>query len=106
MINLDIDVSEVAFVYSGKDGCACGCRGKYSYASQHQEWASNNRGYKVNDDEVNDKTVKQVVKKVTELFKTPGKSTRDRDLSMKNGKIDYLAAVNENGRLYMIHFVQ
>jgi hypothetical protein len=26
-----MDISKVAKVYSGKIGCMCGCRGKYSY---------------------------------------------------------------------------
>ena len=26
-----LDVSKVAKVYSGKRGCMCGCKGKYSY---------------------------------------------------------------------------
>ena len=28
------EFDQVATVYSGKPGCACGCRGKYSYTSQ------------------------------------------------------------------------
>ena len=28
-----IDISKVSKVYSGRPGCMCGCRGKWSYAS-------------------------------------------------------------------------
>jgi hypothetical protein len=46
MINLDeLSVDKVAHVYSGKLGCACGCRGKHTYASKHREWAGKHRGY-------------------------------------------------------------
>lgn len=32
-----IELDKVTSVYSGKHGCACGCRGKYTYASQTRE---------------------------------------------------------------------
>lgn len=31
------DVSKVSKVYSGKPGCMCGCRGKWSYSSTSRE---------------------------------------------------------------------
>lgn len=58
------EVSNVYSVYSGRPGCACGCRGKYSYSKQHQDFASKDRGYAVTDDEVSDKNVKRI----TEYF--------------------------------------
>jgi hypothetical protein len=62
-----IDIEKVYAVYSGKPGrCMCGCAGKYSYASKYQEFAGKNRGYSVDDDEVNDRTVRMFVKKVSE----------------------------------------
>jgi len=35
-----LDVSKIAKVYSGKIGCMCGCRGKYSYNEgvAHEDW--------------------------------------------------------------------
>ena len=62
------DINKVMSVYSGKPGCMCGCRGKYTYASSHQEDASANRGYKVADNEVNDKVVKLMVNKINQLI--------------------------------------
>jgi len=59
-----LTVNDVSSVYSGKLGCACGCRGKHSYNSKHTVWASTNRGYKVQADEINDKRVLQVLRKV------------------------------------------
>jgi hypothetical protein len=44
----------------------CGCAGKYSYASKFQAYGSKERGYAVDDDEVNDRTVRMFVKKVSE----------------------------------------
>lgn len=55
----------VASVYSGIDGkCCCGCSGKHSYASEHVDWSSNNRGYQVTQDEVNDRSVKLISNKI------------------------------------------
>jgi hypothetical protein len=60
-----IKLENVASVYSGIDGrCCCGCSGKHTYASAHQAWGSKNRGYKVEDDQVSDRTVKMVVNKI------------------------------------------
>jgi hypothetical protein len=35
-----LDVSKIAKVYSGKIGCMCGCKGKYSYNEgvEHEAW--------------------------------------------------------------------
>lgn len=59
-----IKVAAVASVYSGKPGCMCGCLGKHTYASAHRDAASKRRGYKVDDDEVSDRTVKLIVGKI------------------------------------------
>ena len=54
---------EVMSVYSGRDGrCCCGCAGKHSYASQFQIAAGKHRGYKVDDDEMNDRMVTRIAK--------------------------------------------
>ena len=43
--------------YSGRPGCACGCRGSYVYTSAHRDGASRARGYAVADAEVSDRSV-------------------------------------------------
>ena len=54
-------------VYSGRDGkCCCGCAGKHSYTEAHREVAGKNRGYTVDDDDVNDKMVRRVIKLIKE----------------------------------------
>lgn len=50
----------LASAYSGRPGCACGCRGNYRYASAHREWAGRNRGYAVGDDDVSDRSVARI----------------------------------------------
>lgn len=56
-----LTVDKVMSVYSGKPGCACGCKGKHSYNSACVDAASLNRGYTVTPDEVNDRQVARVL---------------------------------------------
>lgn len=59
-VNLTTD--NVMSVYSGRDGkCCCGCAGNHRYNSKHREAATKNRGYAVDDDDINDKQVKRVL---------------------------------------------
>lgn len=62
---MEIKIDNVVSVYVGKPNmCMCGCAGTYTYSEKHRVYASNKRGYQVQDKEVNDKKVKRVVKKV------------------------------------------
>jgi hypothetical protein len=58
--------ANVQGVYSGKPGCACGCKGNYRYHSTQVQAATKRRGYEVTPDEVNDKQVAKVLKIVQE----------------------------------------
>lgn len=60
-----IAVENVLSVYNGKSHkCMCGCAGKHSYHSMYREEAGKNRGYAIDDDEVNDRVVKTILTKV------------------------------------------
>lgn len=65
MLNKDtlpnLTVDQVTNVYSGKPGCACGCRGKYSYNTRFRNLPIINRGYAFTDSDFNDRMVKRVV---------------------------------------------
>jgi hypothetical protein len=91
---MKIALNDVSSVYSGRHGCCCGCRGKHTYASAHRQWASENRGYKVEANEVNDRTVKMIVKKI-ELAAGNG-----YDVVVQNG----LVSVDTDGRTYIAYF--
>lgn len=58
MSRINIDIKEVADVYSGKPGCMCGCLGKYSYASDWVVEGGLNRGYPVEQEDVSDRSIK------------------------------------------------
>ena len=59
-----LNVSNITRVYNGKIGCMCGCLGKYSanpaYKAEVEAW----RGYKLDDSEVSERSVKIIAKKV------------------------------------------
>lgn len=60
-----VKLENVSSVYNGRNNtCCCGCAGTHTYASAHRKWASKNRGYVVEDDEVNDAKVKRIVNKI------------------------------------------
>jgi hypothetical protein len=62
--SLKIDIDKVECVYVGKPNtCMCGCAGTYTYASQYQEQSGKRRGYKVDDEEVNDKKILRAIHK-------------------------------------------
>lgn len=61
---MNIDISKIVKVYSGKPGCMCGCVGKYSYNPEHRDLGSERRGYDVKDEEVSLRSVKIIAKKV------------------------------------------
>lgn len=95
----NVDASKVVKVYSGKaNACACGCSGKYSYASQFRDVGSKGRGYKVDDDEVSDRSVKLIVNK---LNKAGPVTDVDKD---GNAETDYAFAI-VGERIYVAYFV-
>jgi hypothetical protein len=57
-----VDKKYVTRVYSGKPGCMCGCNGIYRYPSNLNRTAAGlNRGYAIDDKEINDKFVNRVL---------------------------------------------
>jgi hypothetical protein len=64
-----ITPEQVYAAYSGKPGCACGCKGTYRYNPTMVEFASKNRGYEVTADEVNFNQIKKALKVVQSNFK-------------------------------------
>ena len=67
-------------VYSGKMGCMCGCRGKYSYTAQGA--VEHNPGYDVSD-AVNERSVKIILNK---LLRNPNTVQEDNMLVLEQGE--------------------
>jgi hypothetical protein len=59
-----ISPADVLTVYSGKPGCMCGCNGKYFITAQNRAAAARDRGYEYEDDQVNEKMVRKVIRLV------------------------------------------
>lgn len=61
---MNIDVSKILKVYNGKVGCMCGCLGKYKVPACNREAADKDRGYAYPDEDISDRSVKIIAKKV------------------------------------------
>ena len=61
----NINIKDIACVYVGKpDRCMCGCAGTYYYTSFNRKSESKRRGYDISKDEINDKKVEKVYRKL------------------------------------------
>lgn len=89
--------SQVRSTYSGKrSACMCGCKGKHSYASAFMAEASTDRGYPVTADEVSDRSVATVCRKVERAF-------AEQTAEQVDWQSDFVA-VNVDGRTYAVYF--
>jgi hypothetical protein len=85
-----IKFEDILKAYTGKpDRCMCGCSGKYTHTEINRALASKGRGYEVDDDEVNDKRVRTILKKI--LNQPTGKIENDNNkiFSTVIGKTQY-----------------
>lgn len=93
-----IDINQVSSVYSGRKGCACGCRGKYAYASAHTDTRPS---YYTADDGISDRSVKTITNRVMALIADP---QADIDSVMVDTDGDWIAVDMNNDRTYTIYF--
>lgn len=93
---ISIDPADVVKVYSAsKEGCRCGCMGKYFYNPEHQEHGGKERGYEVSDNEVN----MNMVKKVCKILNDNAASVEVQDGYIFNYQM-------ENGHVYTAYAVE
>ncbi len=98
---MNIDINKVQSVYSGINGrCCCGCSGKHTYASKYKDNASKNRGYKVTNDEVNDRVVKIIVNKINKFLNVPGNYPEFKEY------LDEFVSIVIGNRTYIAYFVK
>jgi len=82
-------------VYVGKAGaCCCGCSGTHTYLLANRVAAGLNRGYEVDNDEVDDARVKRVLRKLQRV-----------DPSLINAGDNHFA-LTEGGRLSIVYLVE
>lgn len=92
------DMSKITCVYSGRKGCACGCRGNYAYASAHRnERPKHYEG----DQDISDRSVKLIARRVESLLHDHPEQIEQVIL-----EDDYLAVDMEHDRTYTIYFAE
>lgn len=65
MLKTELKLENVMKVYKGNaEGCRCGCGGDYFYPEAHQATGSQDRGYPVEDKDINDAVVKRAFNKI------------------------------------------
>lgn len=93
------DVSKVSSVYSGRKGCACGCRGTHTYARAFK--ADRPSYYKPDSDVgVNDRVVRAMVAKV-ERFVRDG-----TNVDRVHVDAGFFAVDMVNDRTYTVYFAE
>ena len=60
----ELKLEQISSSYNGKLGCMCGCNGKYSYLKISQDYGSKERGYKVDDNEISERSVNFTINKL------------------------------------------
>lgn len=91
------DISKISSVYSGRKGCACGCRGKYAYASQFK---CDRPSYLEGDEDVSDRSVKTIVNRVQKLLEDGAEVAR------VHLDADWIAVDLYHDRTYTIYFAK
>ena len=88
-------VGEVSKAYSGKPGCMCGCKGRYYVCEHAREVSEEERGYKLDDDDVSDKQVLRILRLV---------QAEAACGTVEFGDTYAYAEVNDGKRAYAIYF--
>jgi len=95
----EISLDKISCSYIGKaHSCMCGCSGKYSYLKSSQESAGKERGYEVDDEEICERSVKFILKKLKKEEKRGIEVIEDYIYS-----IDIEDNPNKTGRTYVLY---
>lgn len=94
-----LTLAEVASVYSGKaHACCCGCAGKHSYHAATRKEASKNRGYKLTDDELNEKQCTRVLNLVKKNVATAQYMVNDHIATEVGNRLYIVYLTKASGR--------
>jgi len=92
----DITPEMIKEVYTGKQGCMCGCKGRYYVNPAHREQADKDRGYSMPSGPGHMK----MVKKVLNILKKDGRAAIEDNyicvdgLDLDAGERNYVAYIN------------
>lgn len=97
-----LTVQDILKVYSGRPGCACGCRGNYRYRKETVEEGTKSRGYAVDKSDINEAQVKKVLKFMQDYAARTDVDFADALIMVKG---DYVAYEVGN-KVYVIYFTK
>lgn len=96
------DFETVFQAYTGKAGCMCGCNGKYSVASKHRKFASEDRGYAHDDEDISDRSVKIIYNKIAKALARGEKlTTSSKPFGCSTNYISY----EVNNRYLVVYYI-
>lgn len=90
------DMDKVSSVYSGRKGCACGCRGKYTYCT-----AEARPSYMTGDEGVNPKSARRMVDKVMRMVMDPNSNVESVSVDPDG---EWFGVDMYNDRMYTVYF--
>lgn len=89
----EVSLENVNSSYNGGLGCMCGCTGTYAYLESSREKAGKERGYEIQEDEINPKSVNFVINKL--------KKEASRGIGVIGDYIYFLEIGKKNYTLYL-----
>jgi len=99
----DVKLEDIYSAYHGKkEGCRCGCNGYYIYTTLHKDFASKDRGYKIENEEVNDDLVKKIYNKIMNNKQDCTFYFRKYNETQIEGNIDF----NNQNKPYTVYFIK
>lgn len=106
---LALNTDDILQVYSGVNGrCCCGCSGKHTYNPDFRAIGSENRGYEVDEEDCNMKTVKAILNKIKRNVSDPTCDWQDDFVSVVLGTDKPVSrrelGTRRPGRLYVAYF--
>ncbi len=97
--------TDILKVYSGKPGCACGCRGIYKVNPNHRAEADRDRGYPYTDQDISLATVRLILGKIQTAATTlPFNGAVQSILGDKD--LVYIYAQVSSTRVYALYLTQ
>jgi hypothetical protein len=94
-------MSAVMRVYSGRPGCACGCRGKYYSRTMEIELL---KGYTTDDDAERVRLFPMMLKRIYKKFQ--GAILRGEAFSYEGSENEYVAYDESENRTYTMYYVE
>jgi hypothetical protein len=89
----EIEWNNISCTYIGKpSSCMCGCSGKYSYIEATRIQTGKNRGYRIEDDDIHEKSVRFTINKLRK-YQTYGIEVID----------DYIYSLTIGDRQYTLY---